>query len=155
MSSGDLSWKVGLLLCWSLGMRDGQEIIFNLVFRALLSAAGKVGQEKSRRHGRATGVHHCLLQRRQPLSGGYAETWGCGHFALVTNHVPDEDRTAFYLFLEQDCAGSVSTRGVTQQQRPFESLVTLEAPRDPSVGENQWARGESRAHRNTEGRRQL
>lgn len=118
-------------------MRDGQEIIFNLVFRALLSAAGKVGQEKSRRHGRATGVHHCLLQRRQPLSGGYAETWGCGHFALVTNHVPDEDRTAFYLFLEQDCAGSVSTRGVTQQQRPFESLVTLEAPRDPSVGENQ------------------
>lgn len=55
MSSGDLGWSLGLVLHWSLGMRDGPETIFNLVSGALFLAEEE-GCGTSLREGKAEGA---------------------------------------------------------------------------------------------------
>lgn len=81
-------------------MRDGPEIIFNLVLGLYFWLQEKdcsTGWGKRRQKAPENPEKAALVRR---LCGDV----GRGHFALVTNHVPDEERKAFYLFLEQDCA---------------------------------------------------
>ena len=126
MSSSDLEGALVLVLCWSVWMRDGPETLFNLVLGALFFTSEEgcgtnPGEERARENSWYIFLHQrphisfSLIEKKRPFLGGCGETRDLSHFALVTNHVPDKERKAFFhLFLEHSCSDSMTTKGIIQ-----------------------------------------